>query len=61
MNGPFFFLKSVPQVILGLAVAIIASVRMVRSVTLWVEPAPACQAGLGHTVKNVREDSLMEV
>lgn len=52
----FFFLKSVLQVILGQIVATNASVRMVQSVRMWVEPAAACQAGLGHTVKNVRED-----
>lgn len=57
----FLFLKSVPQVILGQAVATNASVRMAQSVRMWVEPAPACQAGLEHIVKNVREDRLVEV
>lgn len=57
----FFFKKSVLQVILGQAVTINANVKMAQSVKMWVEPAPACQAGLGHTVKNVREDRLIEV
>lgn len=50
------FLKSVLQVILGQAVATNANARMEQSVKMWVELAPVCQAGLGHTVKNVRED-----